>query len=683
MPPLYGLLLAGQSIGLKNLRRLAIVRWSSSDQTPTMGSPDAGTARLMEFSMATKTTASQVYNIPHWSDGYINVSSDGEVLIQPHRQARGAHIRLPDLVSRITGAGTALPVLIRFTDILHDRVNSLCQSFNDVAAEHGYGGRYTAVYPIKVNQQRGVVEELLRAEPAASNGQIGLEAGSKPELMAVLALSSPGAVIVCNGYKDREYVRTALIGQKLGHRVFIVVEKPSELKLILEESARLQVRPLIGVRARLATIGKGNWQNTGGEKSKFGLSAGQVLDVVDRLRAADALDTLQLLHFHLGSQIANIRDIQTGLRECARFYSELRQLGAPVDTVDIGGGLGVDYEGTRSRSSCSMNYSMREYAWNVIHTLQGECDRAGVPHPDLISESGRALTAHHAVLVTNVIDRDQPESRTPSAPADDAPAPLHDLWRDYRHLVEIDSPRSRVEIYHDLLHAMSDVHAQFAHGVLSLAHRAEAERIYTAGCRQLQQQLDGANRAHREILDELSEKLAEKLFVNFSLFQSLPDIWGIDQIFPVLPISGLDRAVTRRAVIQDITCDSDGRIDRYVDGQGVEATLPLPEQDDDQPLLIGFFMTGAYQEILGDMHNLFGDTHSVDVRLDGDDRYHISQPTEGDTVADILRYVNFDPQALLTAYRARFAASGLAPEEQAPLLAELEAGLGGYTYLEE
>ncbi|GGY84005.1 biosynthetic arginine decarboxylase [Marinobacter zhanjiangensis] len=633
--------------------------------------------------MTTKTTASQVYNIPHWSDGYIDVSTDGEVLVQPHRQARDTHVRLPELIRQLTGRGIALPVLIRFTDILHDRVNTLCQSFNDVAAEHGYRGGYTAVYPIKVNQQRGVVEELLRAQPAADNGQIGLEAGSKPELMAVLALSAPGAVIVCNGYKDREYVRTALIGQKLGNRVFIVVEKPSELKLILEEAGRLQVTPLIGIRARLATIGKGNWQNTGGEKSKFGLSAGQVLDVVERLRAAGALDSLQLLHFHLGSQIANIRDIQTGLRECARFYSELRQLGAPVDTVDIGGGLGVDYEGTRSRSSCSMNYSMREYAWNVIHTLQGECDRAGVPHPDLISESGRALTAHHAVLVTNVIDREQPESRTPSAPAEDAPGPVHDLWRDYRHLTDGDNPRSRVEIYHDLLHAMSDVHAQFAHGVLSLAYRAEAERIYTASCRRLQQQLNSANRAHREILDELNEKLAEKLFVNFSLFQSLPDIWGIDQIFPVLPISGLDRAITRRAVIQDITCDSDGRIDRYVDGQGVETTLPLPEHDDSEPLLMGFFMTGAYQEILGDMHNLFGDTHSVDVRLTGDGHYQISQPTEGDTVSDVLRYVNFDPEALIEAYQRRFLASGLPAHEQEPLLRELEAGLQGYTYLEE
>ncbi len=630
------------------------------------------------------SNAHKVYNIAHWSDGYIDVNSDGDVLIRPDRGRSGDDINLPELTRSLVSQGIQLPVLIRFTDILHDRVNKLCGAFNKIAAEHDYQGRYTAVYPIKVNQQRRVVEELIASEPAAGNGQIGLEAGSKPELMAVLALSrQPGSVIVCNGYKDREYIRLALIGQKLGHRVFIVVEKQSELPLILEEARNLEVTPLIGIRARLATIGKGNWQNTGGEKSKFGLSANQVLDVVEQLRAAGALASLQLLHFHLGSQIANIRDIQTGLKECARFYSELCQLGAPIGTVDIGGGLGVDYEGTRSRSSCSMNYSVTEYAYNVIHTLQAECDRAGIPHPDLISESGRALTAHHAVLVTNVIDREAPEVREPGEPAADAPEPLHDLWRDLQSLRDDHCPRSQIEIYHDVLHAMSDVHAQFAHGLVTLADRANAESLYTTCCRLLRGQLDSANRAHREIIDELNEKLADKLFVNFSLFQSLPDVWGIDQIFPVMPINGLNRALTRRAVIQDITCDSDGRIDRYVDGQGVETTLPMPLDDPRSPLLMGFFMTGAYQEILGDMHNLFGDTHSVDVRRDAEGGYEVSEASAGDTVAKILRYVNFEPEALLETYRQKFGASDLAEDEQRSLLAELESGLNGYTYLEE
>ncbi|MGO1232172.1 MAG: biosynthetic arginine decarboxylase [Marinobacter sp.] len=630
------------------------------------------------------SAAHQVYNIAHWSDGYVSVNTEGEVEIRPDRGRTGAHINLPELAQTLTDSGIALPVLIRFTDILHDRVNQLCNAFNRVTGEQGYQGKYTAVYPIKVNQQRRVVEELLAAEPAASAGQIGLEAGSKPELMVVLALTGkPGSVIVCNGYKDREYIRLALIGLKLGYRVFIVVEKQSELPLILEEAEKLGVSPLIGVRARLATIGKGNWQNTGGEKSKFGLSASQILDVVDTLRRSNSLDSLQLLHFHLGSQIANIRDIQTGLRECARFYTELRQLGAPIGTVDIGGGLGVDYEGTRSRSSCSMNYSMAEYAYNVVHVLQAECDRQGIPHPDLISESGRALTAHHSVLVTNVIDRETPDYREPEPPAADAPAPLQDLWRDLDSLRDRQSPRSLAEIYHDLAHAMADVHAQFAHGLLSLANRAQAENLYTGCCRLLRSRLDGSNRVHREMIDELNEKLAEKLFVNFSLFQSLPDVWGIDQIFPVMPVRGLNRPMNRRAVIQDITCDSDGRIDHYVDGQGIETTLPLPEEHPDEPLLMGFFMTGAYQEILGDMHNLFGDTHSVDVRLNATGQYDVTETVNGDTVARVLRYVNFDAATLIESYRDKLALSGLDSTLQQQLLGELADGLEGYTYLEE
>jgi arginine decarboxylase len=631
-----------------------------------------------------RSAAYEVYNIAHWSDGYIGVTDDGDVQIRPDGGRSQDSISLPELARTLIDRGIQLPVLARFTDILHDRVNALCGAFNKVATDQNYRGHYTAVYPIKVNQQRRVVEELLNAQPAADNNQIGLEAGSKPELMVVLALSrKQGSVIVCNGYKDREYIRLALIGQKLGHRVFIVVEKQSELPMILEEARELGVTPLIGVRARLATIGKGNWQNTGGEKSKFGLSASQVLDVVNTLREAGALGSLQLLHFHLGSQIANIRDIQTGLRECARFYSELRHLGAPVGTVDIGGGLGVDYEGTRSRSSCSMNYSVQEYAYNVVHILQSECDRAGIPHPDLISESGRALTAHHSVLITNVIDREVQEPQETPRPRGEAPEPLHSLQRDLDSLEDRTSGRSLAEIYHDVLHAMADVHTQFAHGMLSLTDRAHAETLYKTCCRSLQKQLSSANRAHREIIDELNEKLAEKLFINFSLFQSLPDVWGIDQIFPIMPINGLHRPLNRRAVIQDITCDSDGRIDRYVDGQGIETTLPLPADVPGEPMLMGFFMTGAYQEILGDMHNLFGDTHSVDVRSNAGGGYTISDPIRGDTVAKVLQYVNFEPADLTAAYERKFSASELDQNTRATLLAELTGGLNGYTYLEE
>lgn len=624
------------------------------------------------------------YSLPYWSEGYVDIDPEGEVVIKPHRHNDRLQINLKNLVGRLKQQQLQTPVLIRFNEILHDRVNSVCDAFNQAAKQHQYDGNYTIVYPIKVNQQRRVVEEIIRSEPAASRHQVGLEAGSKPELMAVLALSQkPGSTIVCNGYKDREYVRLALIGQKLGHNVFIVVEKKSELTLILEAAKSLNVKPLIGLRARLSTIGKGNWQNTGGEKSKFGLSARQILDVIATLKDNDSLDSLQLLHFHLGSQIANIRDIQTGLGECSRFYSQLRELGAPIATVDVGGGLGVDYEGTRSRSSCSINYSMSEYAYNVVHSFKDECDRTGYPHPNIISESGRALTAHHAVLVADVIDVESPEFDDLTPPEDDAPSPLVDLWRDYQTLSKSNSKRSILEIYHDACHAISDVHSMFAHGILTLQHRAQAEQIYIATCTLVRQLLRQDNKAHQEILDELNEKLADKLFVNFSLFQSLPDVWGIDQIFPILPLEGLNQAAEKRVVIQDITCDSDGRIDQYVNQEGIETTLPLPPYPKKGPFMLGFFLTGAYQEILGDMHNLFGDTDSVDIAIGENDEVVIQHPIKGDTVDKVLRYVNFDPTTLLHAYQKQLTNSSLPANEKSSLLHELEQGLSGYTYLED
>ncbi len=627
-----------------------------------------------------RTRALRTWNIPHWSEGYVDIGPEGELLIRPAGPNDQRSVALAELLKQLRNEGQRLPVLIRFSDILHDRVNRLCNAFNEQIVRQEYSGHYTAVYPIKVNQQRRVVEEILASEPAAGNGQIGLEAGSKPELLAVLALSErPDSVIVCNGYKDREYIRLALLGRRLGHRVYIVVEKQSELPLILEEAQALDVTPLIGVRARLASIGHGNWQNTGGEKSKFGLSAAQILSVVQSLREAKALDSLRMLHFHLGSQIANIQDIQTGLRECARFYRELRQAGVPLDTIDIGGGLGVDYEGTRSRSACSMNYSVDEYARNVVQTFRDVCAGNGLPHPNLISESGRALTAHHAVLVTNIIDREVPDDTPPLAISDQATGPLRTLWENYQLLCNGANQRSDVEIHHDAAHAMGELQTQFAHGLVSLAERAQAEQLQTAIGRQLQRRLQPANRVHRAILDELNEKLAEKLFLNFSVFQSLPDVWGIDQIFPILPLQGLLRPATRRAIVQDMTCDSDGRIDRYVDGQGIESTLPLPEGEDQG--LLAFFMTGAYQEILGDMHNLFGDTDAVDVTLDREGLPQTSNAARGDTLADVLAHVNFDPTGLQQRLAAQVEKAPLTQAERTRLLEAVEAGLASYTYL--
>ncbi|MCM5704417.1 biosynthetic arginine decarboxylase [Larsenimonas salina] len=636
----------------------------------------------MTVSSSAVTRALATYNIDQWGSGYFDVDDQGHALVRPGGEHDPRTRSLPELAHTLQEAGLRLPVLVRFTDILHDRVEQLCAAFDHTIAASSYTGQYTAVYPIKVNQQRRVVEELL-ATPERGRGRVGLEAGSKPELLEVLALSSETqSTIVCNGYKDREYVRLALMGEKLGHTVYLVVEKHAEVQLILDEAEALGVTPRIGVRARLMSIGKGKWQNTGGEKSKFGLTATQILGIVDQLERAGKLDALQLVHFHLGSQIANIRDIQRGLRECTRFYQSLRAAGAPIAVVDVGGGLGVDYEGTHSRSFCSMNYSMQEYANNVVGAFHQLCDAEGLPHPDIISESGRALTAHHAVLITQVIEEErQGASTLPERIEGDDPQ-LDSLWLTLERLERAPVARRLIEYYHDLYQAMSELQDRFVLGDATLAQRAAGESIYMAGCRRLHGLLDPTSRAHREILDELNEKLADKLFVNFSLFQSLPDVWGIDQIFPILPLTNLTEPVTRRGVIQDITCDSDGRIDHYVDGQGIEATLPLPEWRDDEPKLMGFFLVGAYQEILGDLHNLFGDTDSIDVTLGEDGQWRLGTPIQGDRVADVLGYVNFDAGHLKERLRRQLMHCELSGPERARFMDELEAGLEGYTYLE-
>jgi len=616
-------------------------------------------------------SARDLYNVPYWGDGYFDVAPNGHLLVKPTRN--GTAVDLYELARSLPQQGLDLPVLLRFNAILHDRVDALTGAFGEVIRELGYGARYTAVYPIKVNQQRTVVEEIVRH----GGDRVGLEAGSKPELAAVLGLARPGAVIVCNGYKDRAYLRRALIGQKLGHRVYIVVEKTSELPMLLGEAKDLGVEPLIGLRVRLAASFTSTQQNTGGEKAKFGLAAAQVLEAVELLRTAGKLGCLRMVHFHLGSQVANVADIQRGMREAARYYVELRALGAALDVLDVGGGLGVDYDGTRSRSFCSINYSLREYALNIVRTLAEVCGEAGQPEPDIISESGRALTAHHAVLVTQVVDHESPPSQTPAAPAPDDPPILHDLHATFTAIGE----RPALECLHDARHFLAEAQAAYTAGALNVARRAQIEQWYYAVCRAVVPRLDAAVRAHREALDELREKLAEKYFCNFSVFQSVPDVWGIDQVFPIVPIHRLDEKPALRATLCDLTCDSDGRIDQYVDRGGVETTLPLHPLKAGEPYLLGIFLVGAYQEILGDMHNLFGDTNAVNVVLDGKGGWKLEDPERGDRTDELLRYVHLEPEALAASYRRKFDTSEIAPAERAKLLAELEAGLTGYTYL--
>ncbi|CAK0766085.1 arginine decarboxylase, biosynthetic [Gammaproteobacteria bacterium] len=624
-----------------------------------------------------------LYHIAHWGDGYFDVNGEGHLVAHPDRRPEGPAVDLYELVSGVHAAGLSLPVLVRFTDILRDRTQRLVTAFRTAMTEAAYRGHYTAVYPIKVNQQRRVVEQIL-----AVGETVGLEAGSKPELMAVLALSHRGGLVVCNGYKDREYIRLALLGERLGVRTHIVVEKPSELSTVMTQSAELGIRPRLGVRVRLSSIGAGKWQNTGGEKAKFGLEAAQVLALVERLRTAGLLDCLVLMHFHLGSQVANIRDIQNGLREAARYYAELHRLGAPITTVDVGGGLGVDYEGTSSRSFCSINYSLQEYANNVVHAFAEVCAKEeGLPHPDLVTESGRAMTAHHAVLLTHVIDIERaPEEGPVAAPAPEAPAILHNLWRG---LASLDA-HNALEIYHDAVHWYEEIQSKFDHGLIDLAQRAAAERLYTATCTRVRRLLisEAGSRRSREVLDELNERQADKYFCNFSLFQSIPDAWAIQQVFPVVPLHRLNEQPTRRAVIEDLTCDSDGRINHYVDAAGVESSLPLHPWEPEEPYLLGIFLVGAYQEILGDIHNLFGDTNAVNVELTNQGTWRLVEPIHGDTVTAVLGYVHFDARTLLTSLREKLEIASETAREtnglsNTQVLAELAEGLEGYTYLEK
>ncbi len=619
------------------------------------------------------------FNIDWWSPNYFFANEDGHLCVRPDPDDPGVTVDLARLVDKREQNGQRLPALFCFPQILVHRLRSINRAFAQAREGYGYKGKYFLVYPIKVNQHKRVIESLTQ-----SGETLGLESGSKPELMAVLAHAGrTRTVIVCNGYKDREYIRMALIGEKIGHKVYIVIEKMTEIDYVIAEAQRLGVSPRLGVRMRLASQGSGKWQSSGGEKSKFGLAAYQVLQLIDRLKEHDMLPCLQLVHFHLGSQMANIRDITNGVREAARFYVELARLGVKIDCFDVGGGLGVDYEGTRSQSDCSVNYGLKEYANNIIWAVGDACRENGLPEPDIITESGRAVTAYHTVLVSNIIGVERSDFEEPSAPPEDAPRAMTSLWHTWQEMHEGTIHRSLREWLHDSEYDLNEVHQGYVAGAYSLSERAWAEKIFIAVCHVLQQQLDPHNKAHMRIMEELQERLADKFYINFSLFQSLPDAWGIGQLFPVMPLTDLDKPLTRRAVLLDITCDSDGAIKHYVEGDDISSTMPFPEYDIANPPKIGFFMVGAYQEILGNMHNLFGDTEAVDVYVYQGGKVDVRLSDEGDTVADMLEYVDLNPNKLLTEFTAQVhECADLDETLQRRFIDEFKQGLYGYTYLE-
>jgi arginine decarboxylase len=642
---------------------------------PKEKTPEMSTTSPQRWTIADSL---ETYAIRQWGAGYLGINEKGNVCCHPDGPA-GASMDLKELVDEVRRRGISLPLLIRFTDVLRHRVRHLNDAFRKAISEHNYRGAYRGVYPIKVNQHRYVVETIV---DQGREYQYGLEAGSKPELLAVMALlDQQDGLIICNGYKDEEYVETALYASRLGRKVVMVVEKPTELPLIAEVSRRVGIRPTIGMRVRLSSRGAGKWEASGGDRSKFGLSSSEVLESIAFMREAGLLDTFELLHFHLGSQISNIRNVKNALREAARFYVEISRAEAPLKFMDVGGGLGVDYDGSQTNFASSMNYSTEEYANDVVFAIMEQCDLAGVPHPNLVTESGRAVVAHHAVLVTDVLGSSEfdvhnvPETLPPNA----APV-VRNLFANFKDVTR----KNILESFHDAQEYKEECLTLFSLGHLSLEQRVFAENLFWATCQKVLRMAKEMDEMPEE-LENLERQLADTYFCNFSVFQSLPDSWAIDQLFPVMPIHRLNEKPSRRGVLADITCDSDGKIEHFIDRREVKDVLEMhPLNNDDYYL--GIFLVGAYQEILGDMHNLFGDTHTVQVSLAPNGGYLIDHVVEGDTVTEVLNYVAYTKDDLVARVR-KFTESALRQgtlslDESRQLLRTYEQGLAGYTYLE-
>ncbi|KAA6352248.1 Biosynthetic arginine decarboxylase [termite gut metagenome] len=619
----------------------------------------------------------ELYNITGWGTSYFGINEKGNVVVTPRQN--GVAIDLKELIDELQLRDVALPVLLRFSDILDNRIENTSRCFREAAEEYGYKAQNFIIYPIKVNQMRPVVEEII------SHGKkfnLGLEAGSKPELHAVIAINTDDSLIICNGYKDESYIELALLAQKMGKRIFLVVEKLNELKLIAKMAKQLNVSPNIGIRIKLSSSGSGKWEDSGGDASKFGLTSSELLEALSFLEEKEMKDCLKLIHFHIGSQVTKIRRIKTALREAAQFYVQLYAMGFKVELVDIGGGLGVDYDGTRSSDNgSSVNYSIQEYVNDSISTLVDVSDKNKIPHPNIITESGRALTAHHSVLVFEVL-----EATTQPVWEDDEEVSEndHELVRDLYSIWDKLNQNKMLEAWHDAQQIREEALDLFSHGIVDLKTRAQIERLYWSIARETNQIAMGL----KHIPDEfrgLSKLLVDKYFCNFSLFQSLPDSWAIDQIFPIMPLHRLGEKPDRSATLQDITCDSDGKITNFISIKNVSHYLPVHRLEDNTPYYIGVFLVGAYQEILGDMHNLFGDTNAVHISV-CEEGYNIEQIIDGETVAEVLDYVQYNPKKLVRTLETWVAKSikegKISMEEGKEFLSNYRSGLYGYTYLE-
>ena len=622
--------------------------------------------------------SAELYNINGWGLKYFSINDKGHVAVTPREGS--ASVDLKELMDELQVRDVTSPVLLRFPDILDNRIEKISKCFQQAADEYGYTAKNFIIYPIKVNQMRQVVEEIVSH---VKKFNIVLEAGSKPELHAVLAINTDeNSLIICNGYKDENYVELALLAQKMGRRIFLVVEKLNELRLIADISKRLKIRPNIGIRIKLASSGSGKWEESGGDGSKFGLNSSELLEALDFLEKAKMTDCLKLIHFHIGSQITKIRRIKNALKEASQFYVQLQNMGFHVEFVDIGGGLGVDYDGTRSSSSeSSMNYSIQEYVNDSVSALVDACAKNNLPQPNIITESGRSLTAHHSVLVFEVLE-------TTSLPIWDEKEELgenpHELVDElYKIWDNMNQPRL-LESWHDALQIREEALDLFGLGLLDLRTRAQIEQLFWSVAREVNEIASDMKHAPEE-LRKISKLLPDKYFCNFSLFQSLPDSWSIDQLFPIMPISRLDERPDRTATIQDITCDSDGKINNFISSHGANSHLAVHALNNKEPYYIGVFLVGAYQEILGDMHNLFGDTNAVHVSV-YKDRYEIDQVIDGETVAEVLDYVQFSPKKLVrsveTWVTSSMKAGIITPEEGREFLSNYRSGLYGYTYLE-